>query len=226
MLVVLLQANASVCFNRGETAQTKRPSHFSSFNLKRVKRLLLHQCRRTPHVAAQQLETFNIYSIVIDTLPCSARDQAINQSANTEVKLLQSHWDVATAWRRMLLPRICGWWVRSRCYGSYHAPRQPAHQHLFSWMTDSFRCWVMVTLRRSRACRSGFMDHPPQISAGGNAQHALAAKWSPKPASLCSLKIIQAISRVVESFLWCPCAVTNVAQRTAATVCPLSMRSL
>lgn len=144
----------------------------------------------------------------------------------TEARILSSHWDVAMAWRRLLPPPIRGWWVWSHSYGSYHAPRWPAHQHLFSWMTDSFRRWVMATLRRSRAYRSGFMAHPPQITAGRTMQCTLGVKWSPTLASLCSSKITQAISRVVESFLSCPCSVTNAAQRRAATVCPLSMPSV
>lgn len=37
----------------------------------------------------------------------------------------------------------------------------------------------MATLRKSWACRSGFMAHPPQITAGRNARCTLTAQWSP-----------------------------------------------
>lgn len=107
-----------------------------------------------------------------------------------------------------LSPRICGWWVRSRSYGGYHALRRPAHQHLFSWMSDSLRRWVMATLRRSTAwCMVG---------------EGKASKMNPGMI-LCNLKIIQAFYKSDQELPSWPlsCCYSNIAQRTVATVHPV-----
>lgn len=45
-----------------------------------------------------------MHSIMIDTFPYSAHEQAINQSTDTEAKLLQNQWDGVTARRLSPLP--------------------------------------------------------------------------------------------------------------------------